>query len=203
MEQLPKRNIAYKLKIGDLLSGKPIIESEKLKYIELNNKKIIRANIIANIIDKYHQTGEKKFASITLDDGTGQIKIKSFGDETEKFLQLQQGETIITIGFVRQWNNEIYLAPEIIKKKDPLYLLLRKMEIEKDQPKIQNIAELSALKDKILNIVKDLEKEGGADIENIILDLKEPPEIINREIKRLLENGLIYEPRPGKIRWLG
>jgi len=33
--------------------------------------------------------------------------------------------------------------------------------------------------------------------------LKNEPEIINKEISKLLEEGFIYEPRPGKIRILG
>jgi hypothetical protein len=28
-------------------------------------------------------------------------------------------------------------------------------------------------------------------------------EIINQEIQKLLEEGIIFEPRPGKVRWLG
>ena len=34
-----KRPIAYKLKIGDLIRGSPIIENEKLIFIELGDKK--------------------------------------------------------------------------------------------------------------------------------------------------------------------
>ena len=29
------------------------------------------------------------------------------------------------------------------------------------------------------------------------------PEIINQEIQKMLEEGIIFEPRPGKLRWLG
>jgi hypothetical protein len=29
------------------------------------------------------------------------------------------------------------------------------------------------------------------------------PSIIHQEIKKLLEEGIIFEPQPGKIRWLG
>ena len=35
------------------------------------------------------------------------------------------------------------------------------------------------------------------------MDLHEAPEIINQEIKKLLEEGMAYEPRPGKLRFLG
>jgi DNA-binding transcriptional ArsR family regulator len=29
------------------------------------------------------------------------------------------------------------------------------------------------------------------------------PQIISQEIKKLLEEGIIYEPRPGRVRYLG
>src|SRR3989338_10538680 len=114
-----KRNIAYKLKIGDILSGNPIIENERIKNIEVNGKKVVRVNAIANVIEKYIQEGEKKYGSITLDDGSGQIKVKAFGDDVDKFTKFNQGDTVIVIGLLRTWNNEIYLTSEIIRKKEP------------------------------------------------------------------------------------
>jgi len=203
MESQYKRNVAYKFKIGSILSGKPIMENERLKTLEVENKQVVRANIIANITDKYIQEGEKKFGSITLDDGSGQIKVKTFGDDVEKFTNFQQGDTVLLIGLIRSWNNEIYLTPDIIKKKDPSYLLLRKLEAESNMPKVIEKEKLSELKDKILEMVKEAEKTQGIDIERIIMDLKEHPDIINSEIKRLLEDGIAYEPRPGKLRYLG
>lgn len=203
VESQYKRNVAYKLRIGQILSGKVVMEGEKLKSLDLNNKQVVRANVIANVTDKYLQEGEKKFGSITLDDGSGQIKVKTFGDDVEKFTPLQQGDTILLVGLLRTWNNEVYLTPEIIRKKDPSYLLLRKLEVEADMPKTIEKTQLTAMKDKILAMVKEAESSGGVDIDKIILELKEHPEIINQEIKRLLEDGIAYEPRPGKLRYLG
>ena len=198
-----KRNIAYKFRIGTILSGKPIIEDEKLRFVEINNLNALRVNLIANVTDKFIQEGEKKFASITLDDATGQIRVKTFGDDIEKFTELNQGDTIQLIGLLRYWNNEVYLTPEIIKKKDPAFLLIRKLEIEAEEPKTLDKEKLSELKDKIIQMIKDAESEGGVEIEAMIMQLKEHPDIINKEIKRLLEDGLAYEPRPGKLRYLG
>src|SRR3989344_2476330 len=114
-----KRNVAYKLRIGSVAQGKPIIENDRLRFVELNGKNVVRVNIIANVIDKFIQEGEKKFGSITLDDASGQIKVKTFGEEVERFSNLNQGDTVLVIGLARSWNNEIYLSPEIVKKKDP------------------------------------------------------------------------------------
>ena len=104
---------------------------------------------------------------------------------------------------LRYWNNEIYITPEIIKKKDPSFLLVRKLEVESEMPKNPPKETLIELKDKIIDMVKEAEKDGGLDIEKLILELKEHPDVINQEIKKLLEDGVVYEPRPGKLRWLG
>lgn len=202
VEQL-KRNIAYKLKIGTILNGSPVMEGEKLKSLICNEKNTIRVNIIANVIDKFIQEGEKKFGSITLDDASGQIKIKSFGDDVDKLNLFKQGDTLMVIGLIRMWNKEIYINPEIMKKKDSSYLLIRKLEAELEQPKTYDKERLLQLKDKITILIKEGDKDGGIDIEKIILELKEQPDTINKEIKKLLEDGVAYEPRPGKLRWLG
>ncbi|MEK6825716.1 MAG: OB-fold nucleic acid binding domain-containing protein [Nanoarchaeota archaeon] len=198
-----KRNIAYKVHINALLSGKPVMESDRIKFLEIGDKQIVRVNIIANIVDKYIQDGEKRFGSLTLDDATGQIKVKTFGDDVEKFSSFSQGDTVLLIGLVRTWNNELYLTPDILKKKDPSFLLVRKLEVEKAKPQTPDTQKLRVLKDMILELVKNAEKEGGIDIEKIILESRESPHVINEEIKKLLEDGLVYEPRPGKLRWLG
>ncbi len=198
-----KRNIAYKMRAGEILAGKPILEADRLKFLEANSKQIVRVNLIANIIDKYIQDGEKKFASLTLDDATGQIKVKTFGDDIEKFSPFLQGDTVLITGLLRSWNNEVYITPEIIKKKSPSYLLIRKLEVEAEMPKTMEKEKLLDLKDKITRMIKESEKDGGINIDKIIMDLKEPAEIINSEIKKLLEDGAIYEPRPGKLRYLG
>jgi len=198
-----KRKVAYKVRIGQIHEAKRNLDGERLRNIEINGKEVVRVNIIANVIDKFIQEGEKKFGSLELDDASGQIKIKLFGEDTAKIEKFNQGDTVLVIGLIRSWNNEIYLTPEIIKKKDPAFLLVRKLEIDAEAPKTLDKSQIAELKDKILTMVRTSEPEGGINIDKIILELKEPPEIINNEIKKLLEDGLCYEPRPGKLRYLG
>jgi len=199
-----KRHVAFKLRIGDIISGKPVMDGERFKHLETLNKQVVRVNLIANIVDKFIQEAEdKKYASLTLDDASGQIRLKAFGDDIEKFVPLNQGDTILVIGLLRMWNNEIYISPEIIRKKEPSFLLLRKIEMESSQVKMPSKEEILALRDKLLTIIKNAEKDGGINKETLILELKESPETINSEIKKLLEDGIIYEPRPGRIRYLG
>lgn len=201
-----KRNIAFKLRIGDLLIGKPVNNGERFGFLELGDKKIVRVNIIGNVVDKYESLGEKKYLSITIDDGSGQIKLKAFGDDADKFNKSLQGQTVIVIGTLRVWNNETYIAPEIIKEQDPKYLLIRKLELEKEKPKSSQTdrKEMFAIKDKLLDAIKNAETEGGIERDIIIMKFNEvSPSIINQEIQKLLEEGIIFEPRPGKVRYLG
>ncbi len=198
-----KRHTAYKVKIGDIINGNQIVDGEKLRFIETNGKNIARVNLIANVVDKYIQDDEKKFASITLDDATGQIKLKTFGEDIEKLKAFEQGDTILAIGLIREWNKEVYVTPEIIKKKQPEYLLLRKLEIDLDKPKQMDKKELTEIKDKIISIIKREEANGGVEIQKMTEELQSKSETINQEIRKLLEEGSIYEPRPGKVRYLG
>ena len=198
-----KRHIAYKMRIGNILAGKIVLNDERFKHLEHFDKKVVRVNVIANIIDKFVQEGEKKYSTITLDDASGQIRVKTFGDEIAKIEKYNQGDTIQIIGLLRVWNNELYMLPEIIMKKDPKYLLVRKLETDLEKPKILNKGEATELREKIIQIIKREESKDGADIDSIILELKSTAQTINQEIKKLLEEGLAYEPRPGKVRHLG
>ena len=213
-EQQFKRNTAYKLRVGDLLIGKPVNNSvngaERFAFLELGDKKIVRVNIIGNIVDRYESEGEKKYIFLTLDDGSGQIKLKTFGDEAIRFKAVVQGQTVSVIGVLRNWNNETYIAPEIIREQDPKYLLIRKLEMGKERT-VSPRAEPSvgkeqamAIKDKLLELIKNSEEIGGIENSEILKKISSvSPTIINQEIQRLLEEGIIFEPRPGKVRYLG
>ncbi len=206
-DQQYKRNIAYKLRVGELLLGKATFDNEKFIFLALGNKKVVRVNVIGNIVEKFESEGDKKYLFFTLDDGSGQIKLKVFGDDVDRFRNIVQGQTVGIIGVLRNWNNETYIQPEVMKEQDPKYLLIRKLESEKERsktaPKAEK-AEIVALKDKILQEIKKAEESGGIDTETIIMNFREAsPDIINQEIQKLLEEGIIFEPKPGRIRYLG
>jgi RPA family protein len=207
MPEERKRNIAFKLRIGDILVGKPIMDRERFSFLELGDKRIVRVNVVGNIVDKYESEGDKKYSFLTLDDGSGQIRIKMFGEDADKHKDKSQGQTIIVIGTLRSFNNETYISPEIIREKEPKYLLVRKLEIEKQKEKNNKYVPKEkriAAKDKILGMIKNSEENGGIGIDKIILNLNEiSPEIINQEIQKFIEEGIVFEPRPGKVRWLG
>ena len=203
-EEKFKRNVAYKLRIESVLKGKPMMEADKFLFLDLDGKRIVRVNVIGSIVDKYQSEGEKKFLFLTLDDGSGQIKLKTFGDDVQRFSDILQGQTVSVIGVLRFYNNETYISPEIIKEQDPRYLLVRKFELERNlivsEVKKENFV---GIKDKIINLIKNSESEGGIELEKIAANVNSSNDFVNSEIQKLLEEGIIFEPRPGKVRWLG
>jgi len=232
MPEYKKREIAHKMRIGDILSGTPIVEEipqeaapnpneeianatqakERFRFLEFKDKRIVRVNIIANIVDMYNSAGDKQYSTLTVDDATGQIRIKAFGDSINLINSLSHGDTILIIGVLRIYGGEVYVSPEIVKKTDSRYLLIRKLEIEgkaknKEYGKeeIKNKEEKpKTSKEMIIELIKSSGDSSGISTEDIILKINSAnPEAINSELIRLIEDGLIYEPRPGRVRWLG
>src|SRR3989338_4386121 len=204
MPEAIKRQTAYKLRIGDLSKGKSIMEEGRLRFVELGDRQVYRVNIIANIIERYMSEGEKKYLSLTIDDASGQVRLKIFGDDVERFKDISQGNTVRVIGIIRTYNNENYISPEIIKIVDPRHLLVRKLELDAERSqKPTNKEEEKAIKDRILDIVKSAEPDGGLEADKIIMTIDSAPQLVSQEITKLLEEGMLYEPRPGKIRFLG
>lgn len=202
--EIRKRNVAYKMRIGDVLKGSPMMDEGKFLFLELGDKKIVRVNILANCVDKFIQEGEKQFGSLTIDDASGQLKLKVFGEDVARVKDIMQGDTLQIIGNMREWNGEIYMIPEVVKKVDPRWLLVRKLEIQearKDLP-VETKGD-NSLKNQILERIKGAENEGGIDRDVLVMDIEASPEGIEAGVKSLLEEGLIYEPRPGRLRYLG
>lgn len=183
------------------------MDGERFSFLELGNRRIVRINIVGNIVDKYESEGEKKYIFLTLDDGSGQIQLRIFGDDVGKFQAINQGDTVLVIGVLRNWNNNTYISPEIIRDLDPKYLLVRKLEMEKERSKDPSAVpreQIAAVKDKILGTIKNAEESGGIDVDQIIMNLRDiSPEIINQEIQKFIAEGIIFEPRPGRVRYLG
>ncbi|MBS3113123.1 hypothetical protein J4418_03505 [Candidatus Woesearchaeota archaeon] len=129
------------------------------------------------------------------------------------------GNVINVIGKIREFNNERYILPEIIKRVSPKWLLVRKKEIEclynEGFYKLKNVKEAlikptsttaekmehTSPKDgeEILQKIRELDSGDGANIETIIQNYGSDSEKI---IKTLLEQGDIFTTKPGKVKVL-
>jgi len=125
-----ERQTAYKVSIGLLLSSKISFTEERFDHLDINGKKVMRVSLVANIIEKY-VSDNKPYATFTLDDGTGQIRAKFFED-INLLEDINVGDTVLLVGWLRHFNDELYLQPEIVKKLDVRWIIARKLELERD-----------------------------------------------------------------------
>ncbi|MEM1577569.1 MAG: OB-fold nucleic acid binding domain-containing protein [Candidatus Pacearchaeota archaeon] len=195
-----KRKTAYKLWIKDINKCEQIFDGGKFVGINFNGKIVKRINIVGNIIDKFDGSN---FTSIIIDDSTGIIEIRDF---EEKLKDFEIGDSILVIGKLKNFNERIYLGSEVVKKVDPLFLIARKIELEKifknklEEKKIETeIKENNKIKYEILKKIKENENN-ETNIEDLYLKLDYSIDEIKKAIEDLLEEGKIYEPRPGILK---
>jgi RPA family protein len=93
-----------------------------------------RVVVVGFVVDKFYRegddSGKKRFESITVDDGTDTIGVKVWGEEDASVLEgVKESILALVIGKVRQYNDEVYLIPEIVRElTDPNYMSLHLME---------------------------------------------------------------------------
>jgi RPA family protein len=128
------RQTAYKVWIADLANNEYINpEGEWVpSYVQVKDLKVSRVNIVANIIMKY-QNEDSSYVTLTLDDGSENIPLKAWNEDTKLFEGIEIGNMVLTIARVREYNGKVYLVPEIIRKLNkPEWMILRKKELIKE-----------------------------------------------------------------------
>lgn len=134
METQPKRQTAYKVWISDLINHEFIKQQGEWdpNYVQLGNKRISRVNVIATVIDKT-KTDDNSYTSLIIDDGSESISVKAWRDDINLIDNIEIGSAILLIGRVREYNNQIYLTPEIVRPITNLnWVELRKKELMKE-----------------------------------------------------------------------
>ena len=157
-----KRLTAKKASIKELNSGKYVKrEGFESSYVLTNlGRKLSRVRVLALIVGKFISDDEK-YATITLDDSTDTIRCKAFVN-TKIFDGFGPGDFVDVFGKLREYNDEIYIMSEILRKADPNLETMRMLELEniyKDQKeKIKRIQELQKQTSDI-NELKPLVKD--------------------------------------------
>lgn len=215
MENSKKRQIAYKVKINDILNGEYVREEGEWvpNYIKVRGKKVSRINLMAVVVSKQNLENTN-YKSLLIDDGSGKIVIRSF-EEGTNFDDIDVGYLVLVIGRPREYLNEKYIVSEILKKiNDLLWVEVRKLELEdKKEVKEQVVVDSkviggeeevkeveSDINKKIFNLIKETDIGEGADTQDVIIksNISEAEDII----KRLLERGEIFEIKHGKLKVL-
>ncbi|MBW2989858.1 hypothetical protein KY358_06085 [Candidatus Woesearchaeota archaeon] len=218
MEKSQKRQVAYKVQIGDIISGEYVKEEGEWmpNYVLIGNKKVSRVNLMAVVVSK-QDLENTNYQNIMIDDGSGRISIRSF-EESSNFDGIRVGDFILLVGRPREYFNEKYIVSEILKKvNDRLWVEVRKLEMEKERdvkkPKKEGEKKADMQDDaspsktgaidsvqSLIDLIKEGDLGGGADIQEIIQKSKMSE--AEGMITRLLKEGEIFEIKPGKIKVL-
>lgn len=198
-----KRNVAFKLRISDILKGSFVKDEMSAGYVRLGSFNVSRVNVIANLVYKSEQQNS---ANAVVDDGTGRISLRVF-ENKNIFSKADIGDFVIVIGRVREFNDERYIIPEIVKKVNDFgWVNARKLELERidfGNVKVENkenVAEAPAISEEIYLLIKSLDNGDGADFDEVIKNSKDKD--AEQAINRLLENGDVFESKPGKLKVL-
>ena len=245
-----KRLTAKKVSIKEIISGRFVKrEGFQSSYVLTNlGRRMSRVRVLGLIVDRFVSPDER-YATLTLDDSTETIRCKAFIN-VKLFDGFGPGDFVDVFGKLREYNGEIYMMPEILKKAETNLETLRILELEKifreQKDKIKKIQELqkqtsdlkelrslikdlmtledlegileaqemieniveektitsSEIKNQILKLIESLDKEKGADYQDILKKSRFSENEVDFAIQDLLESGVCFEPTPGRIRKL-
>ncbi|HIQ49869.1 MAG TPA: hypothetical protein EYH56_01595 [Nanoarchaeota archaeon] len=170
-----RRLTAKKARIEEIISGKFVHggKFESSYVITKLGRRISRVRVMANIVDIYLNP-ESSFGFVVLDDASGVIRAKFFGN-TQMLETLKKGDLVDVIGKLRFSDDEIWINAEIIKKiENPNFEILRMLEIAKI---------IKEQKEKIKKVKEHLPQT--SDINELFALLGE--EISKKEIESIIE----------------
>ncbi len=234
------RQTAKKARIWDVVNG-TFIKKEGFEPSVVRTglgEEISRVRFLGTVVSKF-VAEDSKFASVTIDDGSDTIRLKTF--KTAKPLDaLNVGDIVDVIGKLREYEGEKYMIPEIARKiADPNYELMRRLELVYKETGMKKTKELA---DKNKNMEPEqlrkemLEKHGletqwidmfvggkgkegkdkgtlkkqllqaieaskdGIVYSELVKKVKAKGADIETAVDELLNDGICYEPSPGRIR---
>jgi len=248
-----RRLTAKKVSIAELMSGRFVKKTGFDSSYVLTNlgRRLSRVRVLGLIVDKF-KPADGNWAAITLDDGNDTTRAKAF-QNVKIFDKILPGDLVDVFGKTREFNGEIYLAPEIVRKVEPNFETLRLLELKKNQQaqaeKVKKISELkkqtadaaelktlakkfnlsaedvdgilevgeiaepaetaaekkdeaAEMKKKVLELISMLDKGEGADYSEILKSAGAEEAAVDSAIQALLEEGILIEPKAGKLRKL-
>lgn len=124
-----KRQTAIKIWIKDILASKYIKaqgEWDPNYILTPHEKEVSRVSLMGIVVA---DDSNESNTILTIDDSSGKISLRSFEKIPQEF---NLGQIVLVIGRPREFGNELYVMPEIIKVlENKNWLELRKLELEK------------------------------------------------------------------------
>ncbi len=147
---------------------------------------------------------ENKYCYFTIDDGTGVIRLKMF-ENLEHVNDIRESDKVLVIGFMKTYNDEVYVQPEFIKKLSSNEFYFHKIireKLVKDSSILNNgekfmesLAESEENNDEITLLIKLLKENDGMSFNELKEKLGVSEERIKEVLNTLMDLGDVFEPR--------
>lgn len=206
MAEAIKRHTAYKIWINVLHTGVQGDDPSGIFTVQFQDISLVRVNIVGNVIDHFLSHG---YGSLLVDDGSGSIRVKVWGDDLSLLEFAKIGDIVMIIGRAAEFQGERYLRPEIIRTSTMDWALLRRLELvkaygaPKKEDKITAIPENRpqpevepslAAREAILNVI---EKHEEVDEATLFAACPLSKEKVHIALQDLLKEGEVFSPKKG------
>ncbi len=149
MDGKQKRLTAKRALAEDIVDGRYFRrEGFKSNYLVTpRGQRLSRVKIVATVVSTF-VNDDGSYAFLVLDDGTETIRAKFF-QELDDFESVEEGDLVLVIGKVQEYEGEIYINPEIVRKVDDPNLLSLNMaeiaeelgELKRDKERLKELKE--------------------------------------------------------------
>ncbi|MBI4894759.1 MAG: hypothetical protein HY833_03420 [Candidatus Aenigmarchaeota archaeon] len=133
---MAERQNSKNVRISDLLSGVFLQgDRETMRpntIVTPLGEQVGRARIVGAVVEKF-QSDDGRFASVTVDDGTGAMRARVFESDLKMISGFELGDLVSVVGKVKSFRDETYLAPDFVRRlEDPNSETLFRLEMLRD-----------------------------------------------------------------------
>lgn len=209
MAETTKTQSACKVAIIDILEARQMPQPDAADVLLTSYGEIIRANVIAAVVNI--QEGD----ALLLDDGTGRILIRNVSQQPD----VRIGDIVLCVGRPQRFQQEWYLVPDVLKKVDRAWMLVRKKELALRRPveisavgqqgtpvETETIKEPqeavleNPLESRVVKMVKQQDKGDGADEGEIVGAMNHP--MTEQLLQKMILRGDLFYVKPGRLKVL-
>jgi RPA family protein len=210
-----QRSVAYKVRIKDITEGEFVKGEGKFgpnQIITPLKEEVSRVRVLGTVVSRFIAE-DRKFGSLTLDDGTDTIAVRAFRDGVELMEEVKTSDIVDVVGKVKEYNGEKYINLESAKViKDPNWEMVRKLELllkvhklggEVEVPREKAGVEEEVVGDPkmiILNLIEELDEGEGVKYITLLSESGLEDEQLEEVLGELMGDGEIYEPKIGRFK---
>lgn len=157
MIQLAERQNMKSARICDLVSARFFpgsAETMKPNWVKTRlGETISRVKVVATAVEKF-VAEDGRFASISVDDGTGAIQARVFSDNLGILEKVGLGDLVAIVGKMKNYNGENYISPDFLRRIDDSdYESFFKLEL------LRNLFEKKKIVDDVRNMREQMSED--------------------------------------------